>query len=97
MHTEEVKVDFAGFEPTYDVRSRLYYLINKLNFKTPSQSIMSATFTLTNGLFEGVIKVTSTAENIVVKATDVHLAELSHKLFDKVGEKLEKWRALRFD
>src|SRR5262245_12289971 len=97
MSNEEVKVAFTGFEPSYDVRSSLYYVINKLNLKTPSQSIMSATFTLTNGLFEGVIKVTSTAEDIVVKATDVHLVELSQKLFDKVGEKLEKWRSLRFD
>lgn len=93
----EVKVLFSGFEPSNDVRSNLYYLINKLNLKTPSQSIMSATFTLTNGLFEGVIKITSTAENIVVKATDVQLPELSHKLIEKVGEKLEKWRSLRFD
>lgn len=97
MSNEEVKVAFTGFEPSYDMRSSLYYVINKLNLKTPSQSIMSATFTLTNGLFEGVIKVTSTAENIVVKATDVQLVELSQKLFDKVGEKLEKWRSLRFD
>jgi len=97
MVTDEVKVLFSGFEPTQDVRSSLYYVINKLNLKTPSQSILSATFTLTNGLFEGVIKVTSTAENIVVKATDVQLVELSQKLIDKVGEKLEKWRSLRFD
>jgi hypothetical protein len=71
--------------------------MNKLNLKTPSSSIMSATFSLTNGLFEGVIKVTSMAEDIVVRATDVHLTELTHKLADKVGEKLEKWRSLRFD
>ncbi len=97
MTTEEVKVSYTGFEPTSEIRSSLYYIINKLNLKTPSQSIMAATFTLTNGLFEGVIKISSTAENIVVKATDVQLVELSNKLFDKVGEKLEKWRSLRFD
>lgn len=97
MVTDEVKVLFSGFEPSTDARSKLYYVINKLNLKTPSQSIMLATFTLTNGLFEGVIKISSTAENIVVKATDVQLVELSQKLIDKVGEKLEKWRSLRFD
>lgn len=95
--TEEVKMLFSGFEPSHDMRSSLYYVINKLNLKTPSQSIMSATFTLTNGLFEGVIKISSTAENIVVKATDVQLVELSQKLIEKVGEKLENWRTLRFD
>jgi hypothetical protein len=97
MQKNDVKMAFTGFEPTHDARSSLYYFVNKLNLKTPSQSIMSATFTLTNGLFEGVIKISSTAENIVVKATDVHLVELSQKLMDKVGEKLEKWRSLRFD
>jgi hypothetical protein len=50
-----------------------------------------------NGLFEGVVKVISTAENFVVKATDAALPALGQKLFEKVGEKLENWRALRFD
>lgn len=97
MQSDEMKVLFSGFEPTADMRSSLYYILNRLHLKSPSQSLLSATFTLTNGLFEGVIKVTSTAENFVVKATDVQLPVLGQKLFDKVGEKLEKWRSLRFD
>lgn len=97
MLSEDVKVLFSGFEPTADMRSSLYYVLNRLHLKSPSQSLLQATFTLTNGLFEGVIKVTSSAENFVVKATDVQFSELSEKLMDKVGDKLEKWKALRFD
>ncbi len=97
MLSEDVKVLFSGFEPTADMRSRLYYVLNRLHLKSPSQSLLQATFTMTNGLFEGVIKVTSVAENFVVKATDVQFSGLSEKLFDKVGDKLEKWKALRFD
>lgn len=95
--TDEVKVCFSGFEPSTDDRSDLYYKINRLHLKSPSQSILSATFTLTNGIIEGVIKITSTAENFVVKATDVNIGELSTKLFDRVIEKLENWRTQRFD
>lgn len=95
--SDEVQVCFSGFEPSRELRSNLYYKINRLHLKSPSQSILSATFTLTNGLFEGVIKITSTAENFVVKATDVHMGELGQKLFDRVVEKLEAWRSLRFD
>lgn len=97
MLSEDVKILFSGFEPTADMRSRLYFVLNRLHLKSPNQSLLQATFTLTNGLFEGVIKVTSSAENFVVNATDVHFSELSEKLFDKLGEKLEKWKALRFD
>lgn len=97
MQSDEMKVLFSGFEPTADMRSSLYYILNRLHLKSPSQSLLSATFTMTNGLFEGVIKITSTAENFVVKATDVQLPALGQKLFDKVGEKLENWRSLRFD
>jgi hypothetical protein len=97
MQSNEMKVLFSGFEPTADMRSSLYYILNRLHLKSPSQSLLSATFTMTNGLFEGVVKVTSTAENFVVKATDAALPALGQKLFEKVGEKLENWRALRFD
>ncbi len=97
MLSEDVKTSFSGFEPTADMRSKLYFVLNRLHLKSPSRSLLQATFTLTNGLFEGVIKVTSTAENFVVKATDVGFSELSEKLMSKVGDKLEKWKALRFD
>ncbi len=97
MLSEDVKVMFTGFEPNEDVRSKLYYFLNRLYFKSPSQSFLQATFTFTNGLFEGVINITSSAENFVVKASDVHLSQLTEKLFEKVGEKLEDWKSLRFD
>lgn len=97
MLSEDVKILYSGFEPTADMRSTLYYVLNRLHLKSPSKALLQATFTLTNGLFEGVIKVTSTAENFVVKATDVQFSELSEKLMTKVGDKLEKWKALRFD
>lgn len=97
MLAEDVKVKFSGFEPSQDVRSALYYILNKLHFKSPSQSFLNVTFTLTNGIFEGVIKVTSSAENFVAKATDVQLTELGHKLSDKLLGQMDKWKSLRFD
>lgn len=95
MLSEDVKIKFRGFEPTHDVRSALDILLNQLHLKAPSKSFLSASFTLTNGVIEGVIKITSTAENFVAKATDVHVGEVSNKLFAKLGSQLEKWKALR--
>jgi hypothetical protein len=97
MLTEDVKIRYSNFEPTQDVRSALYYILNKLHLKAPSRSLLSVTFTLTNGIFEGVIKVTSTAENFVAKATDVHVTELGQKLSDKLLSQMDKWKSLRFD
>jgi len=95
MLSEDVKIKFSGFEPTHDVRSTLYYLLNRLHLKSPHQSFLSATFTLTNGLIEGVIKISSGAENFVAKASDVHMSSVGEKLMDKITTQLDKWKSLR--
>jgi hypothetical protein len=97
MLAEDVKIDFSGFEPSHDVRSALYFILNKLHLKSPSQSFFSVTFTLTHGIYEGVIKVTSSAENFVAKATDVHITELGAKLSEKLLGKMDQWKSSRFD
>ena len=97
MLAEDVKLKFRGFEPSHDVRSMIDILLNELHLKSPSQSFLSATFTLTNGIFEGAIKITSSAENFAVKAADATLNGLRHQLFDKVGNQLKEWKKIRFD
>jgi hypothetical protein len=95
MLSEDVKIKFSGFEPSQDVRSTVYYLLNRLHLKSPHQSFLSATFTLTNGILEGVIKISSGAENFVGKATGLHVAEVGDKLMDKITAQLDKWKSLR--
>ncbi len=95
MLSEDVKICYSGFEPSHDFRSALDILLNELHLKSPSQSFLSATFTLTNGIFEGVIKITSTAENFVAKASDANLTGVKAKLFDKLGLQIENWKSLR--
>ena len=97
MLSEDIKLKFKGFEPTHDVRSMIDILLNELHLKAPSQSFFKVTFTLTNGIFEGAIKITSVAENFVVKATDATINGLRHQLFDKVGTQLKDWKKIRFD
>jgi hypothetical protein len=97
MLAEDVKIKFRGFEPTHDVRSMIDILLTELHLKSPSNAFLSATFTLTNGIFEGAIKITSSAENFAVKVTDVTLNGLRHKLFDKVGAQLREWKKKRFE
>lgn len=96
MLSEDVNISFSGFEPSQEVRKSVYYILNRLHLKSPSCSLMTATFTLTNGAIEGAINITSAAGSFVAKATDPHLPEVGQKLFDKVGMQLEKWRSLRF-
>ena len=97
MFDEDVKIDFAGFEPTQDVRSALYFILNKLQLKSPSKSFLRVTFTLTNGIFHGVVTVASQAGNFVANATDVQLTAVGQKLSDRLMAKLEKWKSLRFE
>ncbi|MGE4131628.1 MAG: hypothetical protein AB7F86_08310 [Bdellovibrionales bacterium] len=96
MLSEDVQISYRGFEPTQDVRTSLYYILNRLHLKSPSQSFLTATFTRAGEVFEGVIQVTSNVENFAVKASDVHLTKLTETLFSKLGQKLESWKALRF-
>lgn len=95
MLSEDVKIKFAGFEPAEEARRGLYYILNQLHLKSPSQSFLEATFTMTNGIVEGVIAVTSSAENFVAKASDSKVSEVGAKLFEKLGTQLEKWKSLR--
>lgn len=95
MLSEDVKIKYSGFEPTHDFRSALDILLNELHLKAPSQSFIKATFSATNGIFEGVIKVTSVAENFVVNASDKTLSGVKSKLFDTLASQLEKWKSLR--
>jgi hypothetical protein len=97
MLSEDVIIDFSGFEPSQDMRSRLYFVLNQLHLKSPSKSLMHVTFTLTNGIIEGVVKITSVAENFVAKAADRHVVDVGHKLFDKALAQLDKWKSLRFE
>jgi|SRR6185312_453353 len=97
MLAEDVKLKFRGFEPTHDMRSMIDILLNELHLKSPSKSFLHATFTLTNGLFEGAIKVTSSAENFVMKATDATINGLRHQLFDGLGAQLLEWKRTRFE
>jgi hypothetical protein len=96
MLSEDIRLKFKGFEPSHDVRSTIDILLNELHLRAPSQSFFKVTFTLTNGIFEGAIKITAVAENFVVKATDATINGLRHQLFDKVGNQLKEWKKIRF-
>jgi len=97
MLAEDIRLKFKGFEPTHDVRSAIDILLNELHLKAPSQSFFKVTFTLTNGIFEGAIKITSVAENFVVKVTDATINGVRSQLFEKVGAQLKDWKKVRFD
>lgn len=95
MLSEDVKVRYTGFEPTHEAKSTLDILLSELHLKSPHQSFMNVTFTLTNGLIEGVIGITSKTQSFAAKVTDVHISDVGHKLVEKLGEQLDKWKSLR--
>lgn len=96
MLAEDCNVKFSGFEPSKEARSALEIILGEIYRKSPSQSFLKATFTMTGGLIEGVINVTHAAGEFVVEATDNKLKKVGDKLFDGLATQLEKWRALRF-
>jgi hypothetical protein len=97
MLSEDVKVGFSGFEPSYDVRSMLDILLSEIYHRSPHQSFMEATFTLTNGIFEGAINITSQAGDFVAKAADPLVADMGQKLIANTLGQLNAWKSLRFE
>ena len=97
MLTDDVRILFSGFEPTADVKSKLDLLLGQVQMLSPSKSFMSATFTLTNGLFEGVLNVSSNVGDFVVRATDQQPAELARTLRDGLVSQLDRWKSRRFN
>jgi hypothetical protein len=96
MLTEDFKVKFLGFEPSHDVRWMVDILMTELHLKSPNKAFLSATFTLTEGIFEGVIKIRSAAGNFVAKAAGEHLPEIRQQLFSTLGSQLRDWKKRRW-
>ncbi len=95
MLNEDFSLKFSGFEPTEEVKKWIDALLRETHLKSPSQSFLKATFTFTNGLFEGVIDVTSSAGRFVAKAVDADVRHLPSKLFDGIRNELDRWKSRR--
>jgi hypothetical protein len=97
MLSEDVRIDFTGFEPSYDVRSMLDILLSEIYHRSPNQSFLQATFSLTNGIFEGAINITSKAGKFVANATDADVTDMGEKLIKNTIGQLNAWKSLRFE
>jgi hypothetical protein len=95
MLNEDFSLEFLGFTPTEELRKMIDILLGETYLQSPSQSFLKATFTLTGGLFEGVIDITSSAGHFIAKATDSNLAEAGTKLFNKIAAELDEWKSGR--
>jgi hypothetical protein len=95
MLSEDFSLKFSGFEPTEELKKWIDTLLRDTHLKSPSQSFLKATFTLTGGLFEGVIDITSTAGRFVAKACDKDLRNAGSKMFDGIRGELDRWKSRR--
>lgn len=95
MLSEDFSLKFSGFEPTEEVKKWIDAVLRETHLKSPSQSFLKATFTFANGLFEGVIDVTSSAGRFVAKAADADMHHLPAQLFDKIRAELDSWKSHR--
>jgi hypothetical protein len=95
MLNEDFSLKFKGFEPTEELKKFVDTLLRETHLKSPSQSFLKATFTLTNGLFEGVIDITSTAGRFVAKAADTDVRDVGAKMFEGIRSELDRWKSRR--
>lgn len=95
MLNEDFSLKFKGFEPTEELKRLVDTLLRETHLKSPSQSFVKATITLTNGLFEGVIDITSTAGRFVAKAVDTDVRDVGAKMFEGIRNELDRWKSRR--
>lgn len=95
MLAEDFSLKFKGFEPTEEIKKAIDALLRETHLKSPSQSFLKATFTLTNGLFEGVIDITSSAGRFVSKAVDTDIRDVGSKVFGGIRNELDRWKSRR--
>lgn len=95
MLSEDFSLKYSGFEPTEELKKWIDTLLRETHLKSPSQSFLKATFTFTEGLFEGVIDITSSAGRFVAKAADTDLRDAGSKLFDGIRNELDRWKSRR--
>lgn len=95
MLSEDFSLKFSGFEPTEEMKKWIDALLRETHLKSPSQSFLKATFTMTGGLFEAVIDITSTAGRFVATAVDRDIRGAGGKMFDGIRSELERWKSRR--
>jgi hypothetical protein len=95
MLAEDFRLKFKGFEPTEEIKKGIDALLREIHLKSPSQSFLKATFTFTEGLFEGVIDITSSAGRFVSRAADTDIRDVGSKVFSGIRGELDRWKSRR--
>lgn len=95
MLAEDFCLKFKGFEPTEEIKKKIDALLRETHLKSPSQSFLKATFTFTEGLFEGVIDITSSAGRFVARAADTDIRDVGSKVFGGIRGELDRWKSRR--
>lgn len=95
MLSEDFSLKFSGFEPTEEIKKMAHKILGEIYQKSPSQSFLKATFTMTGDIFEGVIDVTSTAGHFVAKAVDKDILGVGAKVLDGIRGELDRWKRKR--
>jgi hypothetical protein len=95
MLSEDFSLKFLGFEPTEEMKKRIDAILRETHLKSPSHSFLKATFTMTGGLIEGVMEVTSAAGRFVARAADNNVRDVGAKLLDGIKTELNAWKSRR--
>lgn len=93
---EKVQIQFKDFPHSSGLNTYLRGVIQGLQHESPSDSVLKVTFTKTGKVFKGIVNIYSRAGRFFVRAEDLNINSMSHKLLDRARRQLNKWKAQRF-
>ena len=91
----------SSFKFSSDVsRDDKHHVIKKINSirsKCPSDSNFTGSFSLSNGIYTGEIKVLFSKGTFLVTCTGSNIAELVKTLLNDLEDQISCWKTVRFD
>jgi hypothetical protein len=93
---EDVKIQFEGFSPPDFVKIYFKDLVEGLRDEAPVWSTVHATVVRVGEHFHGVIKITSSVEDFLAKASAHKVTELGRMLSEDMRVQLGRWKSTRF-
>lgn len=95
MAFEDIVLKYKGFNPSEFTDSHLSAVVRGIYEKSPYGCSLKAVFSQNEKMFKGVIKITSSAGSFFATATGPVLNEVTHKMFDKIRSRLDRWKSSR--
>lgn len=97
LKTKNCKIDYVGFDPTYNAKSTVGAIVESIIDRAPSDSFVRVCLNrLPSGGLAGEVRVVSRSGVFEAAAHEVDAVATARSMAEKVIEQLKEWKRSRF-